>query len=278
MVKIRDTTIYYEHYNYTCQVDYMQKEKRFRLTLPNELSALFNTKFLYGNTEEDAEYQGKKMLTSFFESKKTPLEKVIAYTFGADLYIKNSINGYVLTTINTGHTGSAPALSFRYSIGYRQEIPNPRDLSKTQVIYFKFDKDDDDKREYWSPEETIIPWSQNIEDFFATFTTYLENAILNMFIFLDQPYKKLRESVETLGSNKALPLLTDEKEIFFFPSHEFDRCKKCNDMRMLYTNLKGETEIRCRTCGTIEVGHPDEYIAERLKGINLISKRMQEPQ
>lgn len=276
MVKIRDTTIMYDYYSYTCQVDYMQKEKKFRLTLPEELSALFNTKFLYGDTEEEAEYKGKKMLNSFFESKKTLVEKVIAYDFDANLHIANPINKYVITSIHTGSVGASPAVSFRYSVGYRQTIPDPSDLSKTKEIYFKTDEDDDNKREYWSPEETIIPWSQITEDFFATFTTYLENAILNMFMFLDQPYKKLRESIETLGSNKALPLLTDEKEIFFFPSHEHSRCPKCNEMRVLYTNLKGETEIRCRTCGTVEVGHPDEDIVERLKGINLISKRIQE--
>jgi len=274
MVKIRDTTISYDYYNYTCQVDYMQREKQFRLTLPEELSALFDTKFLYGDTEEEAEKKGTTMLTSFFESKKTPIEKVISYNFGANLHITNPNNKYVITTINTGSVGSSPAVSFEYSVGYRQTIPDPRDLSKVKEIYFKFDEDDNNRRESWNPEETIIPWSQAIEDFFVAFTTYLENAILNMYMFLDQPYKKLRESVEILGPNKALPLLTEEKDIFFFPTHEHSRCPKCNNMRMLYTNLKGETEIRCRTCGTVEVGHPDEYIADRLKGSNL-SKRIQ---
>jgi hypothetical protein len=276
MVKIRDTTIIYNYNSYTCKVDYMQKDKKFRLTLPEELSALFNTKFLYGDTEEEAEQKGTKMLTSFFESKKTPVEKVISYNFGASLHITNPSNGYVLTTINTGSVGVSPAVSFTYSVGYRQMIPDPRDLSKMEEIYFKYDKDNVDRRESWGPEKTVIPWTQAIEDFFASFTTYLENAILNMFIFLDQPYKKLRDSIETIGPNKALPLLTDEKEIFFFPSHEHSRCPKCNEMMMLYTNLRGETEIRCRTCGTVEVGHLDEYIAERLKGANLISKRIQE--
>jgi hypothetical protein len=254
----------------------MQREKEFRLTLPDELSIFFESKYIYGNTEHEVEKKGRDMLTSFFESKRSPVEKVISYDFGANLHIKNPANDYPITTVGVGHSGPSPSVSFQYSVGYRQSIPDPRDLSKTTLIYFTYNKDHNDRREHWSPKETTIPWSQSVEDFFEAFTKYLENAILNMFMFLDQPFNKLKGSIDTLGSTKALPLLTEKRDLIFYPSHMHGYCPVCNKERISYTNANGDTEIRCRVCGTSEKGKKDEYVMQRLQGSDFLAKRIQE--
>lgn len=268
MVKVGDTIVRYKGSYYTCKVDYMQKEHKFRLSLPDSLSKLFDKQYVYGSTEYDANCEAEKLLKAFFESNETPAEKIISYVFEANIYITNPLNDYVIITINEARFGVTPAVEFNYSIGYRQIIPDPDKPSERKTIYFTYDSDDGDRRD-WSPYNRIIPWSQEVEDFFVGFKNTLTNVILNMYTFLDQPYQKLRESIHSIGAHNMLPFLNDIQELPFFPANSHSICTKCGEMKMIYENAKGEREIRCSRCGTIEPTEPDKDVVQRLVGTQI---------
>jgi len=275
MVHVSDDFIRYEGASYKVTIDYMQREKQFRLTLPPDLAKFFNVTHLYGKTEDEALKNGEDMLKSFVESKQSPIEKVIAYNFRAGLMISNPENHYVISKIGDWDA-SPPSIAFDFEVGYRQDIPDPSDLNKIKIIFFRYNKTNPDQRESWSTGTrygaTIIPWSQGVEDFFTSFKTALENMILNIFTFLDKPYPHLKQSIEALGSGK-LPELTGPLESQWFPSHQEGRCEKCGEETYIYTNLKGDREKRCRTCGMVAPFHKDDIIAERLKGIKLLGNQ-----